>query len=176
MLKSTSKGKASIKARQKIGKYRIVRRLAETGFASVYKAYDTIAGVSVALKIPHPHLLDRGFDYANMFNVKDALCDGTRWHVRTAPANPSVDPYFPIGQAALGLRTEDGSLRVELSTLTPNFERFEVRIDGGGWRPSEESFRWDVHPGSNRLEARTLNRFGIEGPVSTAELEVRKRA
>ena len=35
------------------GKYRIVRRIAEGGFAVVYEARDTIEGYKVALKIPH---------------------------------------------------------------------------------------------------------------------------
>ena len=29
------------------------------GFAEVYKAYDTVEGIRVALKVPHPHLTDR---------------------------------------------------------------------------------------------------------------------
>jgi eukaryotic-like serine/threonine-protein kinase len=45
------------KARQTLGKYRIVRRLASGGFAEVYKAIDTVEGISVALKIPHAHLV-----------------------------------------------------------------------------------------------------------------------
>jgi hypothetical protein len=28
-----------------------------------------------------------------------------------------------------------------------------------------------VHPGRNRLEARTVNQFGVTGPISTLELE-----
>ena len=40
-----------------LGKFRIVRRIAEGGFADVYKAYDTVEGINVALKIPHPYLI-----------------------------------------------------------------------------------------------------------------------
>ncbi len=124
--------------------------------------------------IPNTDLMNSGHDYAKMFIVKDALCDGTKWHVRTLPANPAVDPYFPIGQAALSLRTEDGKLRVALKTLTPNFKRYEVQIDRGEWKSSGEQFNWPVHPGSNRLKARTVNWFGVVGPVSTAEVEVQQ--
>lgn len=48
-----------MKRRDKLEKYRIERKLGEGGFATVYQAYDTIEGVRVALKIPHPHLMDR---------------------------------------------------------------------------------------------------------------------
>lgn len=47
-----------LRPRQRLGKYRIEKRLAEGGFAVVYRAYDTIEGVRVALKVPHPHLLN----------------------------------------------------------------------------------------------------------------------
>lgn len=47
-----------LRARQRLGKYVIQRRLAEGGFAAVYEARDTIEGVRVALKIPHPHLMN----------------------------------------------------------------------------------------------------------------------
>jgi hypothetical protein len=123
--------------------------------------------------IPNTDLMNSGYDYAKMFITKDALCDGTKWHTRTLPANPSVDPYFPMGQATLSLRAEDGKLLVTLQTLTPNFKRYEVRIDGGGWKPSGEQVNWALRPGSNRLEARTVNQFGVTGPISTAEIEVK---
>jgi serine/threonine protein kinase len=42
-----------LRARQRLGKYRIERRLAQGGFANVYQALDTIEGVRVALKMPH---------------------------------------------------------------------------------------------------------------------------
>jgi serine/threonine-protein kinase len=46
-----------------LGKFRIVRRIAEGGFADVYKAYDTVEGIHVALKLPHPYLIaERALD------------------------------------------------------------------------------------------------------------------
>src|SRR5258708_754729 len=44
--------------------------------------------------IPNTNLMDAGPDYGKMFIVKDKLCEGTKWHERTTPANPAVDPYF----------------------------------------------------------------------------------
>jgi len=69
----------------------------------------------------------------------------------------------------------DGRLQVELQTLTPNFKRFETRLNEGEWQPAEASFPWPLRPGTNRLAARTLNHFGITGPVSAAECEVRQK-
>ncbi len=50
-----------LRPRQKLGKYRIVRRLCEGSFANVYEALDTIEGVRVALKLPHEHLTTESF-------------------------------------------------------------------------------------------------------------------
>lgn len=74
------------RTRQKLGKYRIEQRIAEGGFASVYRAMDTIEGIRVALKIPHPHLLTdemladfrsevrlmAQLEHANILPLKDA--------------------------------------------------------------------------------------------------------
>jgi serine/threonine protein kinase len=42
-----------LRTRQRFGKYRIEKQLAQGGFAHVYQAVDTIEGVRVALKMPH---------------------------------------------------------------------------------------------------------------------------
>ena len=122
--------------------------------------------------IPNTDIMNSGYDYARMFIVKDQLCDGTKWHVRTVPENPATDPYFPIGPAALSLRADKGKLHVSFKTMTPNFKHYEVQIDGGGWKPSEKEFQWPVHAGANSLGARTVNLFGVRGPISTAQIEV----
>ena len=62
---------------------------------------------------------------------------------------------------------------VTLRTLTPNFKTYLFRIDGGEWKAGAERVEWKTHAGANRLEARSVNQFGVEGPVSTAEVEVR---
>lgn len=76
----------TLRARQRLGKYRIERRLAQGGFAYVYQALDTIEGVRVALKMPHqsivtPAMLEcfqrearlvARLDHPNILPLKDA--------------------------------------------------------------------------------------------------------
>ena len=50
-----------LRTRQRLGKYRIEGRLANGPRATVYKAYDTIHGIRVALKIPNDDALEEGF-------------------------------------------------------------------------------------------------------------------
>ena len=121
--------------------------------------------------VPNTNLMDAGPDYGKMFIVKDRLCDGTKWHERKNPADPAVDCYFPIGQAALTLAADGAAIKVSLRTLTPNFKEYRVRIDGGEWKASGDSIAWSVAAGAHRLEARTVNKFGVEGPVSTVEVD-----
>jgi len=67
---------------------------------------------------------------------------------------------------------EKEGIRVSLRTMTPNFLRFEMRKDSGEWTPTNASFPWEVHTGRNRMEARTVNRFGVIGPVAASVIDV----
>jgi hypothetical protein len=87
-----------------------------------------------------------------------------------------VDQYFPLNQAAVSLSPDGKDLRVGLRTLTPSFKEFQVSFDGGAWQSAGEGQKtaWKLHPGSNKLQAKSVNKFGVEGPVSTVEMAVDK--
>lgn len=86
MIALASNRPAVLKVRQKLGKYRIERRLADGGFAAVFEATDTIEGIKVALKIPragivNPAMLEHfrrevrliaKLDHPNILPLKDA--------------------------------------------------------------------------------------------------------
>ena len=99
-----------IRVRQRLGKYRIDRRLAIGGFATVYRAYDTVAGIPVALKIPHSGLVTKQtledfrkevrltakLDHPNILPVKDAgFVEGT------------FVIAYPLGERALADRLKN---------------------------------------------------------------------
>jgi len=82
---------AAIRVRRMLGKYRIEKKLGNGGFATVYRAMDTIEGIRVAIKIPYPHLVDDSLmesfrqevrmvarlDHPHILGVKDAsVIDG----------------------------------------------------------------------------------------------------
>jgi hypothetical protein len=131
-------------------------------------AAEILAGIEAG----HTDLMDSGYDYGKMFIVKDGVCDGTQWHERKVPAQPLMEPYFPIGQASLRILEEGGRVVVQIDTLTPNLARFEVRLDGGEWIERPARWVWHLRPGRNRMEARTVNRFGVTGPESEAVVEL----
>jgi serine/threonine-protein kinase len=81
------------KARQTLDKYRIERRLADGGFAAVFRAYDTIEGIPVALKVPHQAFITdevledfrkevrvtASLDHPNILPIKNASFIGDRF-------------------------------------------------------------------------------------------------
>ncbi len=140
--------------------------------------------------IPNNNLMDAGLDYAKMFIVRDKLTEGVAWHKRDNPEDPAVDPYFPMQQAALTVTpatsiskasggegpgeagAEALTMQVKAETLTPNFLTWRYRLDGGEWVDGELN-QWALRPGTNSLEMRAVNRFGVAGPASRIVLEVK---
>lgn len=108
--------RALLRARQRLGKYRIRRRLARGGFGNVYEAYDTVEGVPVALKVPREEYvtpqtladfrrevqLTAKLDHPNILPIKNAAF---------------IDDTFVIA-ARLGERTLAHRLRSRMSLKT----------------------------------------------------------
>ena len=101
--------KMTLRARQKLGKYRIVRRLAAGPYANVYESSDTIEGIRVALKIPHATLvtpemladfraevrISARLNHPNILRVKNADFIGERFVVA-----------YPLGKESLAERLQ----------------------------------------------------------------------
>lgn len=82
-----------LKARQKLGKYRIERRIADGPTAAVYQAHDTIHDRDVALKVPHEDAMTEYFladfkrearlaprlEHPNILSIRDASFIGDRF-------------------------------------------------------------------------------------------------
>ncbi|MGE3315906.1 MAG: serine/threonine protein kinase [Planctomycetaceae bacterium] len=150
-----------IKPRQKLGKYRIERKLANGGFAVVYQAMDTIEGIRVALKVPHTS------------NVDDSLLREFRHEVRMTAKldHPNILPLknasfiddrfvivFPLGEKSL-----DERLRSRLSMHTALYYA-EQLIEAVAYAHRQRIIHCDIKPenvilfGGNRLR---LTDFGI---------------
>ncbi|MBT8422790.1 MAG: serine/threonine protein kinase [Gammaproteobacteria bacterium] len=95
------------RARQMLGKYRIEKRLAHGPRADVYRAYDTIHGIRVALKVANPDIVED--DFLDEFR-HEARLSSKMEHPNILPVmNASfVDEYFVIamrlGSETLGDR------------------------------------------------------------------------
>jgi hypothetical protein len=104
------------RARQKLGKYRIERRLSNGPIAAVYQAFDTIQGVHVALKIPHEKAMDEYFlaDFRREARLAPKLEHPNILPIRDASF---VDGHFVIAMP-LGERSLTERMRKRLSTET----------------------------------------------------------
>lgn len=165
--------RSKLRVRQKLGKYRILARISDGGFARVFKAQDTIEGVQVALKIPHPDLVSKktmewfrhearvnaALDHPNILPVKNAeIIDG---HFVIA---------YPLGQRSLADR-----LRSRMST-TLIFDFMEQMLEAVAHAHANDVVHCDLKPenfilfdgnrvrladfGVSRIAARTVKGSG----------------
>ena len=79
------------------------------------------------------------------------------------------EPSLNRAQLTLSETADVAVLRVDAETVTPWFEAFEVRVDGGDWQTqSDARWSWELHEGRNELQVRIRNSCGIRGRESTA--------
>ena len=93
---------------QRLGKYRIRNRLAQGGFADVYRAHDTVEGVDVALKVP---LADQDPQVIEAFR-REARMASRLEHPNILPlknadeANGRFIIAYPLGEGSLADRLD----------------------------------------------------------------------
>ncbi len=99
-----------------LGKYRVGKRIAHGGFAEVYRAYDTVEGLPVALKVPKLHLAARGLldDFRKEVRLTARLAHPNILPIKNADL---IDGHFVIVYP-LGERTLADRLRMRLSLRT----------------------------------------------------------
>jgi hypothetical protein len=112
---------------------------------------------------------DGGLAYSDMFISSDTLASKVSWHIRIHPEDPFKDPYFPLNQADLKFTAAPDGLKVSVSTNTPNFAKYQYRINEGKWVDGEPGI-WKLKKGKNILEVRPINTFGVEGESSRVVL------
>ena len=105
-----------LRIRQKLGKYRIEKRLGSGGFANVYGAMDTIEGIRVALKIPHAEVVgDVLRDFKSEVRLAARLEHPNILSLRFAAFyEGEFIIVFPLGQEALSDRLQR---RMALTTV-----------------------------------------------------------
>lgn len=89
-------------------------------------------------------------------------------------SNREDDFYWSVNETAIELyeSTEEMEIGVILRSDTPNFAVFEVKLDRCRWHKHSSEFIWKLKPGRNSLQARSVNSFGVRGPVSRAVVDV----
>lgn len=150
-----------LKSRQKLGKYRIERRLATGGFGAVFRAMDTIEGIRVALKIPHAGVVSE--DLIVSFR-KEVRMTAKLEHQNILPLKNAsfIDEHFvivfPLGEKSLAERMRS---RMSLETI---LDLSEQMIHAVAYAHRQRIIHCDIKPENfilfpeNRLR---LTDFGI---------------
>ena len=150
-----------LRARQRLGKYVIERRLGEGGFAMVYQARDTIEGIRVALKIPHNYLV--GDETLAEFR-REAQLVAKLEHPNVLPLKSAqfIDGHFVIA-SIMGNMTLEDRLGKRISINTANCFSQQI-LAAVAYAHDERIVHCDVKPENfilfdgNRLR---LTDFGV---------------
>ncbi len=123
---------------------------------------------------PYPRPLSQGMEYWpwNGFltwydDATPRVCQFALHSDREADFYPTMHrvEYFLTGTA------REDELAVRMITFTPNLDRFEVSLNGEGWRESPASFVWKLRRDArNTVDMRVVNRFGRAGKPSSVEV------
>ena len=124
-----------------------------------------------AHRFPEPLRQGQTWNWTGYWNWQDARSP-MEWRFGRYTRRRS-DINWTINQVrwAAAPAEQQGTVRLAMGTVTPDFETFLVSIDCGEWRPSSDTFDWLLHAGRNRLEMRVRNRAGVLGCKSWIEAE-----
>ena len=126
----------------------------------------------IGRRYPEPIAQGRGpWSWTGYWNWDDGLTPrSARWSNYTGRQS---DLDWTLNQVRWAARTgpRPGEVLLRLGTVTPDFDTFLARIDGGDWQPVDHRITWTLHAGVNRIDLRTRNRAGVLGVVSHIDLD-----
>lgn len=160
----------SLRARTKLGKYRIEKVLSEGGFATVYQALDSIEGIRVALKIPHSKIVSDSLlkDFRNEARLAARLEHPNILHLKDASV---IDGYFvialPLGEKTLADRLMS---RLSLKTVV---EYTGQMLEAVAYAHRQRIIHCDVKPENMLLFAGNRLRLTDFGIAKVAQKTVR---
>ena len=132
-----------LRVRQRLGKYRIERRLGQGGFATVYQALDTIEGVRVALKMPH------------QFNVTASMLDAFQREARLVARleHPNIlplkDASFIEGRFVIASKLGEQTLAERLKkrvSLETSLNLIDQMISAVAYAHENKIIHCDIKP------------------------------
>jgi len=132
-----------LRSRQRLGKYRIERRLGVGAFAAVYQAMDTIQGIRVALKVPHESLVTAQVlkDFRNEIRTTSRLEHQNILSLKDA----SIIDERLVMVFCLGVETLDDRLRRRMSLETA-MNLAEQILEGTAYAHRQRIVHCDIKP------------------------------
>ena len=68
-----------------------------------------------------------------------------------------------------------GEAKVTLASFTPNFRTYQIKSGDGRWTDCKDEVSLTLERKLNRFSFRTVNLFGVTGPVHRVEIEWEER-
>jgi hypothetical protein len=114
------------------------------------------------------------------------LPDDRNWDLNRYPSPPLKDLFHELNTLEIGVKPlegkgDDGKGKAYAISLdafsagrfTPNFESYQLKLDGGAWKDSGRSTTLTLDAGKHLVKARVRNKFGVFGPESEVEVSVK---
>jgi hypothetical protein len=101
-------------------------------------------------------------------NLRELFHDVNRVDVRLVPS-------YETSAARRKGRAPPEEMRVWFdafgrNNFTPNLDHFLVQVNGGAWNVSSGDLAFQPRRGVNRILVRAVNKFGVQGPVSSCDI------
>ncbi|HVH97602.1 MAG TPA: serine/threonine-protein kinase [Enhygromyxa sp.] len=131
-----------VRVGQRLGKYRLKRRVARGGFGDVFEAYDTIEGICVAVKVPLANLTQEHLeDFRREVRITAKLDHPNILPLKNADF---IDGVFAIVQP-LGERSLDERLHVR-SNLVTKLDYIDQMLAGLSYAHEHGIIHCDIKP------------------------------
>lgn len=132
-----------VRVGQRLGKYRLKRRVARGGFGDVFEAYDTIEGISVAVKVPLGGVVtqDNLDDFRREVRITARLDHTNILPIKNADF---IDDVFAIVQP-LGERSLDDRLSKRMN-LETKFDYIDQMLAGLAHAHEQGVIHCDIKP------------------------------
>ena len=132
----------------------------------------SVSKYAFLMYIGNNNLLDSPKDFGdNAFMLIDDWNREIPWHRRESPTNPN-EMFWTLGEAKIALYDAGvGKLDVVMTTQTPGFATYLVKVNEGPWQPSGDTFTWTLHKGENKITTTTQNIRGVTGPENHISLK-----
>jgi len=124
-----------------------------------------------AHRFPEPLYQGRSWTWTGYWLWQDDRTPRQSKHGRYTRRRSDIEWTINQVRWAAAPTNQEGTVRVAMGTVTPDFDTFLISVDGSEWRPCGDSFDWDLHQGKNRIEMRVRNRAGVLGRKSWIELD-----
>lgn len=165
-----SKGLSNIKALQGIGREVVDDKEKERILSFYHEFYVRMRNDWFSNRYPHWHpkgnSIMNGLEWQDRYTTNNILI--------AKETSDAYDINFPINTVSIMVdkdKSFDKQLRLLLSTFTPGFSYFTIKVDDNLCRQQKDAdFTWNLHDGVNKLEINSVNNLEVNGPISSVKL------